>query len=82
VVFIDYFTKYVELVAIPDAKASTVARALLRRVILRHGSPQFLHSDRGTNYLSQLIKQVCKLFEIHKHKLHLFILSVMDKVNV
>jgi hypothetical protein len=65
-VFIDYFTKFVELVAIPDAKAETVARALIRRVILRHGAPQYLHSDRGTNYLSKVVKATCKMFKITK----------------
>ncbi len=65
-VFIDYFTKYVELVAVPDAKSETVARAFVDRVILLHGSPQYLHSDRGTNYLSKLIAETCKLFETHK----------------
>ncbi len=65
-VFIDYFTKYVELIAIPDAKAETVARALLERVILLHGAPQYLHSDRGTQYLSKLVSETCKLFNIHK----------------
>ena len=33
-VFIDYFTKYVKLIAIPDTKAETVAKAFLERVIL------------------------------------------------
>jgi hypothetical protein len=65
-VFIDYFTKYVELIAIPNAKAETVARALLERVILLHGAPQYLHSDRGTQYLSKLVSETCKLFNIHK----------------
>jgi hypothetical protein len=65
-VFIDYFTKYVELIAVPDAKAETVARALVERVILLHGSPKYLHSDRGTQYLSKLVAETCKLFQIHK----------------
>ena len=39
IVFIDYFTKYVELIATQDIKAETVALALIERVILLHGSP-------------------------------------------
>jgi hypothetical protein len=65
-VFIDYFSKYVELIAIPDAKAETVAKAFVERVILLHGAPQYLHSDRGTQYLSKLIKEAGKLFQVHK----------------
>ena len=66
IVFINYFTKYVELIATLDIKAETVARALIERVILLHGSPQYLHSDRGTNYLSKVVAETCKLFNIHK----------------
>jgi hypothetical protein len=65
-VFIDYFTKAVELIALPDMKAETVARAFVERVILRHGSPSYLHSDRGTQYLSTLVLEVCKLFNVKK----------------
>ena len=66
IVFIDYFTKYVELIATPHIKAETVARALIERVILLHGSPQYLHSDRGTKYLSKVVAETCKSFNIHK----------------
>ena len=51
-VFIDYFSKAVKLVAVPDAKAETVVRAFVERVILRHGAPLYLCFDRGTQYLS------------------------------
>ena len=66
IVFIDYFTKYVELVAVPDIKARTVAWAFLTEVICRHGTPSYLHSDRGTNYLSHIVKETCKLLQITK----------------
>ena len=65
-VFIDYFTKAVELVAVPDAKAETVARAFLERVILRHGATLYLHSDRGKQYLNRLFAETCKIFQVHK----------------
>ena len=65
-VFIDYLTKAVELVAVPNAKAETVARAVVERVILRHGAPSYLHSDRGTIYLSRLVAETCKIFHVHK----------------
>ena len=66
IVFIDYFTKYVELVAVPDIKARTVAWAFLTEVICRHGTPSYLHSDRGTNYLSNIVSETCKLLQITK----------------
>ena len=43
-----------------------MARALIERVILLHGSPQYLYSHKGTNYLSKVVAETCKLFNIHK----------------
>ncbi len=63
-VFIDYFKMYFEFIAIPEAKADTMA--FIEKVILSHGAPQFLHSNRGTQYLSRLIAEKCKLFKVHK----------------
>ena len=65
-VFICYFTKYVELIPLSDIKASTVATAFVQNIICRHGSPNFLHSDRGSNYLSNIITETCKLLDISK----------------
>ena len=52
--------------AVPDIKARTVAWAFLTEVICRHGTPSYLHSDRGTNYLSHIVKETCKLLQITK----------------
>ncbi|CAC5391269.1 unnamed protein product [Mytilus coruscus] len=65
-VFICYFTKYVEFIPLSDIRASTVAKAFIENVLCRHGSPSFLHSDRGSNYLSNIVRETCKLFEITK----------------
>ncbi|CAC5365508.1 unnamed protein product [Mytilus coruscus] len=65
-VFICYFTKYVEFIPLSDIKASTVAKAFIENVLCRHGSPSFLYSDRGSNYLSNIVRETCKLFEITK----------------
>ncbi|CAC5365511.1 unnamed protein product [Mytilus coruscus] len=40
-VFICYFTKYVEFIPLSDIKASTVAKAFIENVLCRHGSPSF-----------------------------------------
>ena len=64
--FVDSFTKYVELVPISDMKATTVADAFISNVICRHGVPSSLHSDKGQNFLSNIIREVCKILEIKK----------------
>ena len=65
-VFIDYLTKWVEAYPIQDQKAETVARVLVEEVICRHGAPERLLSDRGSNFLSELIAEVCRLLQIKK----------------
>ena len=40
VVFMDYFTKWVEAYAVPDQQTPTVARLLVENIVCRHGVPQ------------------------------------------
>ena len=65
-VFVDYFSKYIELIPVADIKAVTVARAFLREIVCRHGAPEYLHSDRGTNYLSNIVKFTCEFMGTKK----------------
>ena len=44
-VFVDFFTKYVELVAIPDMTAETVAWAFVKEVVCRHTATQTTTSN-------------------------------------
>ncbi len=64
----DYFTKWVEIYAIPDQTAYTCAEKILNEFICRYGCPYDLHSDQGTNYTSKLFTELCKLLEIRKTK--------------
>ena len=61
VVFQDYLTKWPEVFAVEDQKADTIARLLVQNVVARHGVPQRLLSDRGSNSPSLLVQEVCKL---------------------
>jgi len=60
-IFSEYLSKYVEGVALPDTTAKTVARAFMEKIVLRHGAPSTLLSDRGTNFLFDLMKEICLL---------------------
>lgn len=61
VVFQDYLTKWPEVFAVADQQAKTIARLLVEHIVARHGVPQRLLSDRGSNFLSALVQEVCKL---------------------
>ena len=66
VVFMDHFTKWPEVFAVPNQTAETIARLLVEHVISRHGVPEQLLSDRGKNFLSSLVQEVCKLIGTKK----------------
>lgn len=63
---IDHFTRYAEFIALPDQTAETVAQALVQRIITKIGVPVELITDQGSNFTSELLKQVCKLLRIKK----------------
>ena len=64
IVFVDYLTKCPEVFATPDQSALTIDKLLVEHVISRHGVPSELLSDRGPAFLSNLLKEVCKLMGI------------------
>ena len=65
----DYFTKYVEIYAIPNQEASTIASVLMREFFSWYGVPNFLHSDQGTQFESKLFAEICTLLGITKTRM-------------
>ena len=66
VVFSDYLTRWCEAFPVPSVEANVIARLLVDEIIARHGAPRVLLSDRGTNFLSKLVAEVCKIFRFRK----------------
>lgn len=64
--FVCYLTKYIEAIAVPDIKTETVAQALMVCIVLRHGTPLRLISDRGTNLTAPLLSRICQLCNTEK----------------
>ena len=50
VCFIDYLTKWPEILTVKDGDAVTIARLLTFEIVPRHGAPRTLLSDRGKNF--------------------------------
>lgn len=67
IVFIDQFSKYCEILPMPDATADTVARIYVEEFVTRYGTPVNLLTDQGTNYMSDLMRKVNDMLEI-RHK--------------
>jgi hypothetical protein len=62
----DYFSKWVEILPVPDQTAVTCAEKILNEVIARFGTPLSLHSDQGRNYESLIFTELCRLLEVRK----------------
>lgn len=61
IVAIDHLTRYAETASVPTATALQVATFLLSNIILRHGAPRVLLSDRGSPFLAQVVHNVLSL---------------------
>uniref|UniRef100_A0A1X7UNW9 Integrase catalytic domain-containing protein n=1 Tax=Amphimedon queenslandica TaxID=400682 RepID=A0A1X7UNW9_AMPQE len=66
VVFVDYLTKWVEAFPTEDQTSETIANLLVNEIICRHGVPEQLLSDRGSNLLSDLMRSIYSLTGIQK----------------
>ena len=67
-VITDYFSKWVEAIAMPNQTALATAETLYNTIIQRHGPPKAIVTDRGTNFTSRIFKSLCDRFGI-RHRL-------------
>ena len=63
----DAFTRYTELVAIPDKETITIAKALLDQWILRHGFYEQVVSDHGGEFVSEVMDDLNTILKMRHH---------------
>ena len=66
-VMTDAYTKVVELDAIPDKSAVTVARSFFEKWICRYSVPIQLVTDNGKEFANEVLDELCKLLGV-QHK--------------
>ena len=64
--FQDDLTKFVVAEPIPMQDAETVAQEFVRNVVLKFGIPEVVLTDQGSNFLSELFLNTCKLLRIKR----------------
>ena len=64
--FQDELSKYTLAVPIKQQDAMTVAKAFVEEIVLKFGIPQSVLTDQGTNFMSEVFTNVCKLLKIKK----------------
>ncbi len=66
-VFVDYYSRWVELFSLRKATSETVSQILIREVLTRWGVPDYILSDRGSQFTSSVFQELCKNWNIiHK----------------
>ena len=65
-VMMDFLTRFAWTVPLPNQQAATLARAMIN-IFLQTGFPAELISDAGTNFVSNIVAEICRLLEITKY---------------
>ena len=60
-VICDYFTKFVEAVALPNKRTETVTFVV--NWVCKFGCPRELHSDQGAEFESAVFRKMCELLD-------------------
>ncbi len=63
---VDYLCKWPEAFAIPDQKTETIVKIFVEEVVCRHGIPAKIITDQGTNFMSGIFADVCRILKIEK----------------
>ena len=94
-VFQDHFTKHVLAYVTPNETAKTITKFLYQGYISIFGAPARLLSDRGANFMSSVIDEMCKILGMKKlwtmlyhpwsnglvERLHLTIMQIIRKLG-
>ena len=62
----DYFWKFLNLYALPNQTAQSVAQCLFEDYVLVHGIPEVIHSDQGWQFEAKIVQRMCQLLGIKK----------------
>ena len=65
-VVVECLSRWPECFPLRTQHASEVADVLYNEVFCRYGAPVSLLSDRGQNFMSRLVTNLCKLFDVHR----------------
>jgi transposase InsO family protein len=64
--FLDDLSKFIIGIPIPQQDAETIAKEFVLNVVLKFGAPAQILTDQGSNFLSDLFKNMCKMLRIRK----------------
>ena len=60
-VFVDLFTKWVEIIPIKKANGRTIESELHKRIVSRWGTSRILNTDNGTEFANKTILELTEI---------------------
>ena len=71
-VITDHFTKFAMAIPTKNQTAKTTAETFYNNFILHYGIPNRIHSDQGSNFESNIIKELCHLTNMEKTRTSIY----------
>ena len=68
VIAVDHFTKWVEIRALESNDAQSIASFFYEDVICRHGVPEILTTDQGTEFINEILTILTNTYQIRHIK--------------
>lgn len=68
-VLTDVFSKFTVAIPTRNQTATTTGKAIMYGLFMKYGVPEKLHSDQGRNLESDLISELCKIYQIRKTRI-------------
>ena len=66
-VFVDTFSRWPEVISVPDLRMKTFVDAFIDVIVCRHGCPSHLVSDRGGQFVGDLAMAIYQRLRVKKH---------------
>ncbi len=60
IVFVDYYTRWIEMFPLRQATAETVSQILRKEILTRWRVPTFILSDQGPQFVSAVFEETCR----------------------
>ena len=67
-VITDHFSRYAQAIPTRNQTAQTTAKVLFENFFLHYGFPAILHSDKGANFESKVIRKLCEITGMKKSR--------------
>jgi IS30 family transposase len=64
IIAVDHFTKWVELCTIESNDAQSIASFFYEDVICRHGVPEILTTDQGTEFINEFLAILTRTYHL------------------